>query len=298
MPENDALVAITCWMFFAVVVLVLLGPLLSMLGPHWGAWLIIPSALYVGRQGHYALWPRTAPKDLPGATLLLLVPMGFVTVLVTGLPRLLGLPGPAGSLVESLVELVLPAYVLAWQWRLIEAKSPRIRAIRLVVCFAALVFVGVAFAHTFGVEVQRSQVQAFYSTVATVEPALFLAVAFQSGWARDRRASRDRSAKLEAFVLLAGGALTSSFTCSLIAIGRGADSATLFAFTIVGLGFGIVLAGLAVVQNIAPDLLGSRSGATQLSVPYSAERKPREPGDLRGKSSTTPPGPNVGARRC
>jgi hypothetical protein len=264
--------AIAAWM---VVVVALLGALIFLLGligtPR--AVLIVPVAmtlLYVGRQAHYALWPRTEPQDLPGAVVVpALVGMGGVTLLWGVLLDLLGLL-IAG--VVSAYGLLQVAYILAWQWRWVEAGSPRIRTLRYVVCGLLVVVVGLLAAYWEGIQVNGTQVQAFYSTMAQVDAALLIATAFQSRWAQHSRS-------LEAFVLLAGWGLAVSLTCSLWAIARGTDTAPLFSLAIVGAGTGLVLIGLAVVQNVAPDLLENwRPGRHQRAQSSVADAPPAEPG--------------------
>ena len=254
MAPGALLVAVAAWMLAALAGCIVAALVLDLVdAPR--TWLIpfVAGALaYFSRQGHYALWPRTSPSDLPFlAALVALVGLLEFPVLAVVLLHLLGLASASGSV---LVTVAASAYVTACAWRPVEATSPRIRAIRYVLCLVILVVVGLGFAWIYGLDVGRAQVQAFYSTVAQVDAALLLAVAFQSGWARDRRA-------LEGFVLLASGALLLSVSCSLVAIGRGADSAAMFALTVSGLAAGLVLVSLGAVQNVAPDLLeGWRSG--------------------------------------
>jgi hypothetical protein len=246
-PSSGELLAIAAWMAIAVGLLVALRLLLGLIDTPQAV-LIVPVAMalvYVGRQAHYALWPRTAPQDAPLAVVVpALVGLGGVMLLVALLADLLGLL-KAGVL--SVSSLVLVAYILAWQWRWIEATRPRIRKLRYVVCGLLVVVVGLLAAYDLGVQVHGDQVQEFYSTMAQVDAGLLIAVAFQSRWAASR--------SLEAFVLLAGWGLAVSLTCSLWAVARGADTAPLFSLAIVGAGTGLVLIGLAVVQNVAPDLL-------------------------------------------
>lgn len=56
-------------------------------------------------------------------------------------------------------------------------------------------------------------------------------------------------------LLITVSALAMSLTCSLIALGRGADTANLLAGTVAGLASGFVLVGTGVLLQAAPDLL-------------------------------------------
>jgi hypothetical protein len=260
-PSSGALLAIAAWMVVALALLVALIFLLGLIDTP-RAVLIVPVAMtlvYVGRQAHYVLWPRTEPQDFPWAGLAPAV-VGLVGVTFLGMLLLL-LLGLLKAGVVSTYGLLLMAYIMAWQWRWVEATSPRIRRLRYVLCGLLLVAVGLLAAYDYGLQVNGTQVQAFYSTMAQVDAALLIATAFQSRWAQASRS-------LEAFVFLAGWGLAVSLTCSLCAIARGTDTATLFSLAIVGAGTGLVLIGLAVVQNVAPDLLkDSRPGRHQRARP-------------------------------
>lgn len=247
-PSSGTMWAVAAWMVIAAALLAALTFLLGVLAAPQAV-LILPFAgtlIYVARQGHYALWPRTPPADVSWAAAVVACLLLVVIVMLTGLLLvLLGLLRPQAV---SALGFTVFAYGVTWQWRSIEATSPRIRKLRYVLCGLVLIGVGLLAAYAYGFRVKHDQVQAFYSTVAQVDAAMLLAAAFQSGWARDRRS-------LEAFVLLAGWALALSLACSLWSVARGSDSAILLALTVVGSVTGLVLVGLAVTQNIAPDLL-------------------------------------------
>lgn len=275
-PSSGVLLAVAAWIVAAVALLVAFIFLAGLVGAP-RAVLIVPvvtTLAYVGRQGHYALWPRTVPLDPPWGVVVIGLLLQIV-VLVLGALLLL-LLGLLESGAVSTFGLVLMAYVLAWQWRWVEATSARIRTLRYVLCGIVLVVVGVLIAYDYGLQVKREQVQAFYSTMAQVDAALLIATAFQPRLAQDRRS-------LEAFVFLAGWGLAVSLTCSLWAIGRGADTATLLALTIVGSATGLVLVGLAVIQNTAPDLLTNRRPGRHQRAPISVAdtQSPAPDGPLR-----------------
>jgi hypothetical protein len=157
------------------------------------------------------------------------------------LALLLSVVGPAGA------ALIAPfvVYYVFWFVRLMIDPFPRVLAIQILVWFLLALYLIVG---TFGVDVQEKRVNSFYTTVAAADAALLIAASFQSGWAR-------RVLALEGLVFVAVWALAVSLICCFVALGRGADSTVLFALTVVGPAAGIVLVGVGVVRQLAPDLL-------------------------------------------
>jgi hypothetical protein len=239
-----------------MVVAVVLGWLLLRLAAELDApvvaraLLLVVVLVYVVRLGHYALWPRTPSGDFSMAAALVAALVLQVFALVTwAFPAFfLALVGLRIEDALSLTELVPLLYVLFWMLRVSIADQPRLLAARHLLWFLVVLSLLVAGADAFGVDVTSDRVDPFYTTVAQVDAALLLAAAFQSAWARRIRV-------LEGMVFVAVFALTVSLTCSFIALGRGADSSSLLAFTVAGLAAGLVLVATGVVRQVAPDVL-------------------------------------------
>lgn len=206
--------------------------------------------VYVVWTGHCAAWPRTPSNDRPfmaglmaglrGAVLLLV----FAVVSSALLVRLLGFVGlPAETAL-----IVLLMYLVFWMVRLSIADFPRVLQTQSLVWFLVVLYLMAGVAPAFGIDVREKRVDSFYTPVAAVDVALLIAAWSRSAWAR-------RSLALEGLVFVAVLALVISLISCFVVLGRGADSNVLLGSTVIGPAAGIVLMGVGVVRQLAPDLL-------------------------------------------
>lgn len=209
-----------------------------------GIGLVLVGLLCVVYVGHRAAWQSSPSARGVSAGAVVSMALLVVLVLVMSI-TLTQVSAPAG--IDSLVRLSCLAYATLWMVRGLVADSPRVRAAQAFLwLMVSIGFVLIGF-YAAGLRVGPRAIGDFYSTTAEVDAALLLAAAFQSAWARRVKA-------LEGMVLVTVGALALSLACSLVVLGRGGDSANLFAYVVGGLAAGTVLVGVGVVRQIAPDL--------------------------------------------